>query len=332
MWIKDDILCSLCGTNCVIAASLCHDIKIRQPGNRMLAVGLLQADLSQTPSLMNIFLGIIMTAIEIKNHVLVKYAKEFNDLTQHVIKNTPINFVAITRIYDNNMRSYMMSDPVMGEILLTNKYHFVKNTDELAQLCKQPQHLWRVSNIVTFDDRVKKLYEDFVAHNYGNGITLVERGADFVELLHFCADSGYESVNPYLENNIDKLWNHVVHIRQLLHNNNDLKSAFNIRYRFEMDNHPLENIDNSNNIVRLDQYDLGGYFDGIKFTYREIQCLCLMQKEISSKKVARLLGISYRSVEAMLYRVMNKTNIKNKSELLLKLSSNNAFMALQSIL
>jgi hypothetical protein len=190
--------------------------------------------------------------------VLVKFANEFNDLTQHVIKATPINFVAITRIYDNNMRSYMMSDPVMGEILLANKYRFVKNSDELAQLCKQPHHLWRVSHIVTFDDRVKELYADFVAHNYGNGVTLVERGPGFVELLHFSTDSGYDSVNPYLEHNIDKLWNHVMHIRQLIHNSNDHKTAFNVRYRFEMDDQPSTNILHSNNITPLDHYDLGG--------------------------------------------------------------------------
>jgi len=273
-----------------------------------------------------------MTTIDIKNHVLVKHAQEFNELTQRVIKGSPINFVAITRIYDNNMRSYMMSDPVMGELLLTKKYRFVKNNDELAQLCKQSHHLWRVSNTVMFDENVKKLYEDCIALNYGNALTLVERGANFVELLHFCADSGYESVNPYLENNIDKLWNHVIHIRHLLHDSNNLQSAFNVRYRFEMDNQASEDIANPNNIVQLDQYDLGGFFDGIKFTYREIQCLCFMQKEISAKKVAKLLGLSYRSVEAMLYRIMNKTNIKNKSELLLKLSSNNAFMALRSII
>lgn len=273
-----------------------------------------------------------MTTPEINNHALVKFGKEFSDLTQQVIKDTPINCIAITRIYDNNTRSYLLSDPAMGEILLTKKYRFVKNNDELAQLCKRPHHLWSLNNIFSFDEKTMQLYEDAVAHNYGNGITLVERGANFVELLHFCADSGYESVNPYLERNVDKLWNHVMHIRQLLNDSKQLKTAFNIRYRFEMDNQSSENFVNSNKIPHLDQYDLGGLFDGIKFTYREIQCLCLMQKEISAKKVARMLGLSYRSVEAILYRIMNKTNIKNKSELLLKLSSNHAFMALQSLL
>lgn len=273
-----------------------------------------------------------MTATEIKNHVLVKHANEFDNLIHQAINGTPINFIAITRIYNNNSRSYLLSDPEMGEILLTKKYRFVKNNDELAQLCKQPHHLWRLNNIFSFDENTRQLYEDAVAHNYGNGITLVERGADFVELLHFCADSGYETVDPYLERNVDMIWNHVMHIRQLVNDDSVLKSAFNVRYRFDMDDQSTGNSIDSNNIVHLDQYDLGGYFDGIKFTYREMQCLCLMQKVISAKKVARLLGLSYRSVEAMLYRIMNKTSIKNKSELLLKLSSNNAFKALQSIL
>lgn len=264
---------------------------------------------------------------EIKNHALVKFGNQFNDLTQQVFKNTSINFVAVTRIYNNNTRSYLMSDPAVGEMLLTQKYRLIKTDDELNLICKQPHHLWRVSNMFFVDQETKRFYEDCVEHNYSNGVTLIEKGKDFVELLHLGAKTGSEVIDPYLMHNIDKLWNQVLHIRQLVNESHDLKKSFDTRYDFKMDN-PSRNIIPSNNILSLKQYDLGGYFDGIKFTNREIQCLCLMQREISAKKVARLMGISYRSVEAIMHRIMTKTKINNKYELLLKLANNNAFLAL----
>ena len=93
---------------------------------------------------------------------------------------------------------------------------------------------WSISSMFTLNQETQNLFKDCVENNYGNGITLIEKGKNFMEFVHICADSGYEKVDPYLTNNIDLLWNYVLYIREALARDKDLKKAYDIKYQYNL--------------------------------------------------------------------------------------------------
>lgn len=264
-----------------------------------------------------------------KNHSLIKYGSIFNELCQPLMRNTPINYIGLARIYTDNSRSYLITDPTWGEVLLKNNYHLAGTEDALAKHTRSSHELWSASSMFSLNESTQQLFTDCVANNYGNGITLIERGSAFVEFIHICADSGHESVDPYLEHNIDQLWKRVVCLRELITESDELRKAYSQRYYYQLNtlDQPNENIIFMSNPDQPKRYDLGGSFDGIKFTQKELSCMIMLFSNLTAKDQARILDLSYRSVEAMIDRIKSKCNIKSKTELIIKLSQNSAFQS-----
>ena len=138
--------------------------------------------------------------------------------------------MGLARIYKDGTRSYLISDPNWGEILLKNDYHLAGTEDALIHGPDNSYHPWFLSSMFKLNEQTERLFQDCVAHNYGNGITLVEQGKDFVEFFHLCADSGHEKVDDYLIHHVDKLWQHVLHIREEIAKNKSLTSAYAQKY------------------------------------------------------------------------------------------------------
>lgn len=265
---------------------------------------------------------------KISEHVMVKYGKQFNELCGPILKSTPINYIGLARIYEDGSRSYLISNPAWGEILLRNKYHLAGTEDALIERHDTHHQLWSVSSMFALNQQTQNLFQDCVANNYGNGITLIERGSGFVEFVHLCSDSGYESVNPYLAHNIEQLWNHVLYIREALQGNKTLKMAYQHQYQYER-NQLLNNeekwVRKDNSLLEVNKYYLGGQFDKTYFTKREMECLILLCQNKTAKEQAAIFDLSHRTVEHILERIKIKAKCNSKTELILKLMSNNSF-------
>lgn len=269
-----------------------------------------------------------MQSEPINQHVMVKYGKEFGDLCHPVFNITPINYIGLARIYQNGSRSYLISNPHWGEILLKNKYHLAGTEDALALDLHSNHQLWSISNMFSLNKQTQNLFRDCVANNYGNGITLMERSEHYIEFIHICANSGYEAVDPYLANNIDQLWKYVMYIREVLHKNKILWAAYNYRYHYFLDyyNNDLDLKNNkSGSSIGIKKFYLGGYFKDIYFTPREMDCLVLLCQNKSAKEQAKILNLSYRTIEHCLENIKRKSKCKNKIELIINLTKNNAF-------
>jgi DNA-binding CsgD family transcriptional regulator len=71
------------------------------------------------------------------------------------------------------------------------------------------------------------------------------------------------------------------------------------------------NIDNP-----LQVYSIGKDFADIKLTSRQSECLFFLLRGKVAKEIARILGISYRTVEEHIEQLKLKFNCHNKSELM----------------
>lgn len=263
----------------------------------------------------------------INKHVMVKYGKPFREACEPIFKSTPINYIGLARLYKDGSRSYLISNPEWGKILLENQYHLAGTEDALIEGPQSSHQLWSLSSMFTLNKQTQNLFQDCISNNYGNGITLIEKGKDFVEFFHICADGGYENVNPFLSNNIPMLWNYILYIREVLSTNKELKKAYNIKYYYN--SFPTSNYNTKNpSFMEIKKFYLGGFFDGIYFTPKEMQCLILLYKTWETKEIAKRLNLSIRTVEFYFENIRQKTSCPNKISLAIELSNNNLFKSI----
>lgn len=264
---------------------------------------------------------------DVNKHVMVKHGHQFGELCEPIFKATQINYVGLARLYKDGARSYLISNPEWGKVLLENKYHLAGTEDALLYGPEFSHQLWHASSMFTLNEKTQNLFKDCVANNYGNGITLIERANDFVEFFHICTNSGYERVDPFLENNIDILWNYVLYIRESLAKNKELKNAYNKKYQYNLisfdGNSQLNSKPNSELHVR--KYYLGGYFGDVYFTTKEMDCMILLYQNKNINEMARILNLSSRTIEAYLENIRLKISCPTKTALVLELSRNNLF-------
>ena len=275
--------------------------------------------------------GIFLDIDKIKKSPIVTNGKLFWELCEPIFQQTPINYIGLCRIYNDGTRSYLISDPVWSsEVLLKNDYHLAGTEDNLILASDASFHPWFLSSMFSLNQETENLLRDCVRFNYGNGITLIERAADYVEFFHICADSGYEKVDEYLIHHVDVLWNFMLYLREAIVKCKDVNRAYNTR--LEVDKRiigkEIQEHMQPNHFV-LEKYYLGGLFGEVYFTKREMDCLILSFRHLSSKQQAGQLGLSIRSVEGYLDTIRQKISCRTRQELITMLAKNNAFLALE---
>lgn len=275
-------------------------------------------------------LDIILDVDVIKKCPIVTTGRQFSELCAPIFQTTPINYIGLCRIYHDGTRSYLMSDPVWSsEVLLKNDYHLAGTEDNLLASSDASFHPWFLSSMFSLNQETENLFKDCIRFNYGNGITLIERGKDYVEFFHICADGGYEKVNDYLLQ-VDMLWNVVLYLREAISKSKDVKRAYDIRYAVKQHLTCQKLSEKTpSQAFPLEQYYLGGLFGDVYFTKREIDCLVLSFRHLSSKQQVAYLGLSVRSVECYLEGIRQKVACRTRQELILMLARNNAFLALE---
>lgn len=178
--------------------------------------------------------GIFLDIDDIKKFPIVTTGKLFSELCEPIFQQTPINYIGLCRIYNDGTRSYLISDPVWSsEVLLKNDYHLAGTEDNLILASDASFHPWFLSSMFSLNQETENLLRDCLHFNYGNGITLIERAADYVEFFHICADSGYEKVDEYLIHHVDMLWNFMLYLREAISKCKDVKRAYNTRLEID---------------------------------------------------------------------------------------------------
>lgn len=266
-----------------------------------------------------------MDDTKISNHVMVKHGGSFNAVCQWVFQNSPINYIGFAKIYDDKSRSYLITDSRWGEHLLNHRYHLAGTEDAIITHTQKDHHLWSVSSMFALNQQTENLLRDCIINNYGNGVTLLERGKGFVECIHICANSGHEKPDEYLTNNIDQLWRFVLHIKEKIYNDKVLKQAYTKRYHDRLDIKKFNHSNQTNKYIKFKKYYLGGYFGDLYFTKREIMCLILLYQNKTAKEQARCLNLSYRTIEKYIEIIKYKAMVKSRGELIELLRTNRIF-------
>lgn len=135
--------------------------------------------------------------MEPKEHAFVSSGKHLTEVLKPVFEKTPINYLGVSRIYPDGGKSFLISDRRVGQNLLDKKY-YLNGKEEYFVNIGVKSELWDLSSVYDQNKSIRDQQKDSVDLGYGNGISLVDRSSNMIELFHFCAKGGPEKPNNFL--------------------------------------------------------------------------------------------------------------------------------------
>jgi DNA-binding CsgD family transcriptional regulator len=226
------------------------------------------------------------------------------------------------KIFYNNKYLYLASDPLMIDL-------YVNNVKETIVFCDRALAMQNNYIVLLWPKSCEHYSMEFYKNsNHWNGITLLKKNKDFIELYWFTSEI------------------HNTHASDFYMKNNRLLIAF-IRHwdaknqkRMSLDNPSLlatfsdgvdfSNIDKVELDMKKEESRLKEFLEKITpkntsihtqageayITARELECLRLFSKGNTSKEAARILNVSPRTIEGHINNIRSKAGFLYKSDLI----------------
>lgn len=220
-----------------------------------------------------------------------QYIKIFKDGSLSCATNIPEWQQFCYKHFWSNNKPVAYSSPPQSECLDPNKYCFLWEPN----LPAEPVGFAREFNI-------------------HNGITFVERHADYYTMMGFAApDNNYSVINTYL-NNIDVFTQFINKFQQ---EQSDLIVKLDSNKIIVPDTQLDQNLtamlaqDQAKVRIPVCHKKINSYL-----TKREHECIKLLSKNFTNKQIARELSLSDRTVESYFNRIRQRFDLHSKLELI----------------
>ena len=253
----------------------------------------------------------------------LEISQEFNVIIQPLIQLLKIPGASFTRLYNSRERIWMSNSPLWIKNYFQKNYFTIHNYN--SYLHHPPYTLW--SNWAQSNQQIISLLKDAYDFGYGNALSVVRSHNSFIDVFCFRADINDHEANERFIANFDIIDRFIEYF--LLQAKNVILKAerYKITYAHEEEkvNWAEQRI---NEALLIQEYP---YFNqrllssttGEPFlSLREEECLKYFVKGKTAKEIARILGISPRTVEVYLLHLKLKTNSTCKGQLIDKIFSN----------
>lgn len=257
---------------------------------------------------------------EIKKHPYVTGANKLTELCKDLFTKTPINFFEPYKIYKNNDYCGLMTDGIWSEMFLKKGYQHSGIAKFQESYLKSDFTLWSVSGMYQINDCAKQMRQDCIDFNYGNGITLIERHADYTQLYYFAAGSKHEHMNEILINHLDLLNHFVLHFEEKCRQDKVLLASYNQKYPCINEVHTEHAFTKFEYFPAFDRVYFHDLNKDFYLTQAEFKCLKWIVLGLSSKQAAKELKLSPRTVERHLQNAKMKAGCASIDALIHKTS------------
>lgn len=248
-------------------------------------------------------------------------AKDVSAICEPLL-NYGISYFLYSCIFDNGSIHFQTNRPEICH------NHFFKQYPLIPAINKKLIKKKFYYLAAPLEDNIHKFnyaISDFRLFNIGHCIFFLERHKDYYELIVFGATlENYEIINFYL-NNIDFLENFKFYFKAkaqkliVKSEKNKLvvpKPMFDtVQAVTQLLNLESKQQNPANTFVP-DYYFFNYNDKKIKLTKREMDCLRHIKSSLSAKEIARVMDISYRTVESYLENIKNKLQCHKKSEII----------------
>ncbi|MBS0290492.1 MAG: LuxR family transcriptional regulator [Proteobacteria bacterium] len=264
-----------------------------------------------------------LTQQEINTHSYVIGANKLKRLCQNHFKHSPLNFFEPYKIYKNDDYCGLMSDDHWADYFLQKGYQHSGIAKFQEVHLKGEYTLWSFSEMFTIGECAKKMRQDCIDFNYGNGITFIERHSRYTQLYYFGARTEDKTSNEFFIENIALLRKFILYFEEQCRQDKYLFNAYNKKYtcRNEIEilpEHLNKKSSTSNNEFNLPLRRV--YFQALAhefyLTESELKCLILIIQGFTLKEIAKIFNLSPRTIETHLQHAKEKAGCSRLRELI----------------
>lgn len=235
---------------------------------------------------------------------LYDITSDVKSLTDPFLKSHGLNYFQYCSVFSDDTSTFLVTHPDFVKARVNRKRRILSHID--AQSINEQTYVF------LWNESLPKEDTD-MARDYGidHGLCFVERYSNHYNLIAFGAPSGRKNTASFYLNNLQKLWQFVQEFRA--QGGKIIEKATQKRFVVP-DFH--QDVNCKRLLLADDRRQIINY-EGISLTLsdRELQCLQLLARGFTMKKISEQLGISARTVETYLERTKNKIGLSSKFQL-----------------
>lgn len=286
-----------------------------------------------------------------QNEPSIKFARDINEICEPLFKKTPFDAFSVRKQYHNiDAHIELATDTKWAEHYFKKKYFDIYN---YSFNTIDNFHLW--SNVSYFNSKedtlATRFRKDHIEFNHKKGISIIITGENYKEQFNFSSSLDDSSIDEFSLINLENLRVFILYFKNRLTRNKNVLDIYNkndnLNYKSKNNEnslHPDQNssekkfhlskevVDNWHfkleNDFMIDRYYLFDICENTYFTKREIDCLLLFIKGLHAKEIAKILKISFRTVEFYFENIKGKFDCKNRTDLMQKLLTSDLFNAI----
>lgn len=240
-----------------------------------------------------------------------KTATHMQKIAAPLFAGTDINFFSYARDFERNKSISLQTDNALFDAWLEAKNAYCSSVI--------PEGVYTFEQIQNTE-----LQQNARALQYGNGIQIFKRHEMFTEIFTFAAPNNANSVLHFYSNHRELINKFIYYFKD--------KAAHLIEHAMEMPYIVPDSMLATDNIQTMplidtaslkNQFDTRHYYfddkEGIKLSRRELQCLNLYLKGLSTSQIAALMNVKKVTADTFMRNVKHKFNCTSKPELFEKL-------------
>lgn len=260
-----------------------------------------------------------MSNLILTNHFSLTSAVEVNNICHEPLNSIGISYFNYIKIYNDSSRELLTNNPGWIDFFYKNKLYKTAGVISIEHLLPRGYFLW---SELENDDPAYTHGRDFF--NIDNGISFVEKTKEATILYIFASTRSNYIINNFYLRNIDLFRRFILYFNdkadkliRKAKNNKIILPEKQVINRRRLDKNILSK-DEKNAFLRstlINKFTIINKGEQIQLTRREAESAAYMVNGYTAKEIAKILGVSFRTIEKFNIKVKEKLLYKTKQEL-----------------
>lgn len=254
------------------------------------------------------------------NHPSILYTTEINHFCE------PLNLLDITsfshlRVFKNNQLTVLCNHPQFLLNYLNKKYYAA---DPCVNINPESTELgeYLIWDTVDCSGKTAEMLADSASFDFKHVFTIIKKQAKHTDFYHFGTHLSNPAIHQIYINNLDILDRFIRFFNSKIKQSKELTHAYDLVLNEDQISSEVElNLLHNKQVKRelvLEMLRSGEQF----LTANEIKCAELILQGKTAKEIAKILALSYRTIEDRINALKSKFNAQNKADLIVKLIKN----------
>jgi DNA-binding CsgD family transcriptional regulator len=260
-----------------------------------------------------------MSKLILTNHFSLASAVEVNNICREPLSDSGISYFNYIKIYNDGSRELLTNNPDWIDFFYQNGLYKTAAVVNIEHLLPKGYFLW---SELENGDPAYTYGRDF--YNIDNGISFVEKTKEATILYIFASTRSNYAINNFYLRNIDLFRRFILYFNdkadkliKKARNNKIILPEKQIIKNLNLD-HNIIGDDEKNAFIKstiIKKFTIVNNGERIQLSRREAESAAYMVNGYTSKEIAKILGLSFRTIEKFNLKVKAKLAYKTKQEL-----------------